>query len=209
MKKKPPQLFYTLSASFLYDLLLRSVTEKERNEAIQNLTLQKAEKVLLAGCGTGLDIPLFPENISLFGFDLNKAMLKQAQKQVTKRSGNVILCQAEAQALPYKNNTFDAAYLFLILSIVPKPDLLMQEVARVCKSSARVIIVDKFVSKKPNFMLNVMNEVASRVATNINLNFDTLFHEKLKGSFSLLSDEKRALFGYIRRITLKPIPSKI
>ncbi len=196
---KSPQFFYTLSAGFLYDLLLGSVSRNLRKEAIHSLNPAKGEKLLIAGCGTGLDFPHLPQNTSTFGFDLNEKMLHKAKE---RSGGTVSLCRADAHALPYKENAFDAAYLFLILSIIPKPALFMQEVARVCRASAKVVLVDKFISSEPSFLLNTFNAVTSRVATNINLNFNRLYQESLSHDFELKENRDSALFGYVRRITL-------
>ena len=86
--------------------------------------------VLIAGVGTGLDLPLLPAQHHYVGLDLTSAMLTRACHAapvwISTRRG-------DAQ-LPFATASFDHAVLHLILAVVPNPNACLAEMA--CRSLA-------------------------------------------------------------------------
>jgi phosphatidylethanolamine/phosphatidyl-N-methylethanolamine N-methyltransferase len=67
---------YTLIAPF-YDAAIGRLTQAARKRSLSALP-EKPGRVLLAGVGTGLDLPHLPLQHHYVGLDLNRAMLRRA-----------------------------------------------------------------------------------------------------------------------------------
>jgi demethylmenaquinone methyltransferase/2-methoxy-6-polyprenyl-1,4-benzoquinol methylase len=99
---------YQRNARF-YDRLIAPGTEKLRAEAIQKLALQRGDRVLDLGCGTGLSIPLLREAVGehgvVYGIELSPDMIEIARRKAEDAGwSNVRLLQADAEGfeLPEK-----------------------------------------------------------------------------------------------------------
>ena len=53
----------------------------------------------------------------------------------------------DARALDFPDNHFDTVAAMHVLSVVPDPEKVMSEIARVCKPGGRVVITNHFVRK--------------------------------------------------------------
>lgn len=108
-----------------YDTLSmeRPVYRAGREAAVTLLDLQPGDRVLVIGCGTGLDFPLILDVIGptgeIVGIDRSVAMLRQAARRV-RRSGwrNVRLINIDAVDLTSVDGTFGAVMFTYSLSII-------------------------------------------------------------------------------------------
>ena len=58
----------------------------------------------------------------------------------TQGAGNIALMNADTQHLPYSDDSFDAAYLVLVLGEVPVQEQALQELNRVLKPGGRLVV---------------------------------------------------------------------
>lgn len=84
-------------------------------------------RTLDVGCGTGRDLPLLPPGTRAFGIDPTLASLKKAR---TRAPGALLVC-ASAEALPFREGSFDTVLCGLVLCSVPSPGQALAEVKRV------------------------------------------------------------------------------
>lgn len=117
-----------------------------RRETLQELLApQPGERVLEIGPGLGyysLDIAprLLPAG-QLDVLDLRQAMLDELiQRASTSGIENIVPTQGDAQALPYPDGRFDAAYLVATLGEVPDKDQALQEIRRVLKPGGWLVV---------------------------------------------------------------------
>ncbi len=129
----------------IYDMVMGPFAGKARRHAIELLNLCAGESVLLAGVGTGLDLPQLPAGVRAIGIDLSRAMLRKAQDKVNGQ--NVTLLEMNAQTLDFPSDSFDAVILNLILSVVPDGAMTFREAWRVLRPGGRAVIFDKFASE--------------------------------------------------------------
>ena len=143
---------YTLIAPF-YDAAIARATHAARARSLSALPT-KAGKVLLAGVGTGLDLPHLPPQHHYVGLDLNQAMLCRA----LPRTGHIdfVPVQGDAQRLPFADASFDCAVLHLILAVVPQPAHCFAEIERVLKPGGQVLVFDKFLRRGQPALLRRM-----------------------------------------------------
>lgn len=162
---------YTLIAPF-YDAAIDQATRAARQRSLAALP-SEAGDVLLAGVGTGLDLPYLPTQHRYIGLDLTHAMLRRA----LPRAGqvNFMPVQGDAQRLPFADGAFDHAVLHLILAVVPQPAHCFAEIGRVVRPGGSILIFDKFLRHgQPALMRRLFNPLVRRVATRLDVVFEDL-----------------------------------
>lgn len=128
----------------IYDPLLERFFRPGRHATATLLALQPGERVLLAGVGTGLDLPYLPAGVDAVGIDLSEPMLEVAHRAATSCAARIELRQGDAATTGEPPASFDAAILALVLSVVPDPRQVFAETLRVLKPGGRLVIFDKF-----------------------------------------------------------------
>ena len=126
----------------IYDRLFAGMYRSARVRSIASLKLTARDRILIAGVGTGLDLPELPLAVMALGLDTSPAMLARAR--VAHHVAAVDLLVGDAQSVPVTDAAFDVAMLHLILSVVPDPSAAFREVVRVVKPGGRIAVLDKF-----------------------------------------------------------------
>ena len=161
---------YTLIAPF-YDAAISRATQGARKHSLSALP-EAPSRVLLAGVGTGLDLPHLPAHHHYIGLDLTHAMLRRA----IPRAGHVDFApvQGDAQNLPFAAGSFDVAVLHLILAVVPDPANCLGEIARVLRPGGQALVFDKFLRPgQPALLRRLANPLVSRIATRLDVVFES------------------------------------
>jgi len=86
-------------------------------------------RTLDLGCGTGRNLPLFPPAVRAVGLDPSLPSLQRARR----RAPGVPLVQASAEALPFRDGSFDTVVSGLALCSVPDPARGLAEIRRVLR----------------------------------------------------------------------------
>lgn len=129
----------------VYDGFFGWVLGPGRRRAVAQLSPAAGDRVLEVGVGTGLSLPLYAAGSFITGVDISEPMLEQAQERADAigRSG-VDLHVMDARSLAFPSGTFDAVLAPYIVSVVPDPDKVMAEIARVVRPGGTVIVVNRF-----------------------------------------------------------------
>lgn len=197
MIRHPLRLSYTVIAP-VYDLAVDHATRAARRRSIAGLGDLSSRRVLLAGIGTGLDIPLLPPAAQYVGIDLTYAMLLRARL----RGRGVLLHLGDATVLPYADAGFDAVILHLILAVVPQPARALREALRVLKPGGRAAVFDKFLRPGQHAPLRrLVSPLAGRLATHT----DVVFEEVLAAcpGAAVIHDQPALAGGWFRSILLQ------
>ena len=117
--------------------------------AIDQLQLESATEVLEIGCGGGgAGVEMFHRTRARGTVNLTLTDLSQEMINITKsrfksldHSDSVTIERADAQALPYPEGRFDRILSCLNLMIVPDPQAVINECARVLKSEGIAVFV--------------------------------------------------------------------
>jgi SAM-dependent methyltransferase len=83
--------------------------------------------------------------------DIQPEMLNDLVRRAARAGlANILACQGDAQRLPYRDSTFDAAYLVSVLGEIPDAPLALRELRRVLKPAGRLVIGEILVD--PDFV---------------------------------------------------------
>jgi phosphatidylethanolamine/phosphatidyl-N-methylethanolamine N-methyltransferase len=128
----------------VYDLVFGGVFRKGRAAAIQ-ATNKIGGRVLEVGVGTGISLPLYAPDIHIFGTDISEAMLNKAKRRVGKqRLKNVEgLAVMDAEKLDFPDNSFDVVMAQYVVTAVPNPEAVLDELARVLRPGGELIILTR------------------------------------------------------------------
>ncbi|RLI19701.1 hypothetical protein DRO54_07960 [Candidatus Bathyarchaeota archaeon] len=161
----------------------------------KQLNVKKGACILDVATGTGRNIPFLLRQVGLNGkivaMDISKRMLAYARAKIRKkRWGNVELQRADASNLPYKDNTFDAVIHVGGINTFGKKRKALQEMTRVAKSNARIVIVDEGLSpeKEETFLgkFLIKTNALYRCKPPIKLLPKNVKNVKVKWNFNLL-----------------------
>lgn len=191
---------YTLIAPF-YDAAIDRATRAARKHSLSALPAAPG-RVLLAGVGTGLDLPHLPPQHHYVGVDLTEAMLRRARPRAGKADFSGVI--GDAQRLPFADASFDHAVLHLILAVVPQPADCLREVARVLRPGGTALVFDKFLRRgQPAVLRRLANPLVRRVATRL----DVVFEEVLAHTpaLQLEHDQPALAGGWFRMIRLRRV----
>lgn len=115
-----------------------------RQRSIALLQVQPGAKVLLVGCGTGLDLDFLLPSVQVTVIDITPAMVTQTLQRAQTLGRSVDAYLMNAHHLTFADNSFDYVVLHLIVSVVPDPVACLQEASRVLKVGGTLSIFDKF-----------------------------------------------------------------
>ena len=153
----------------VYDTLAWPM-ERGRRRAIEWLDPAPDERILLSGCGTGLDLKYLPAGAQITALDAVPAMGRRIRDRARGLGLNVDVRIGDAHALPFADDTFDVVLLHLLLSVLPDPEAVAAEAARVLAPDGRISIYDKFLPEGtlPSPLRRLLNPVARVLVSDFN-----------------------------------------
>ena len=129
----------------VYDYTFGRISTAGRRHAVELINASSG-KVLEVGVGTGLSLPEYKPHLDITGIDLAPEMLQKARERV-KAEGlkNVSgLHEMDAGNLQFADNSFDTVVAMYVITVVPEPEKVMRELARVTKPGGQVLLVNHF-----------------------------------------------------------------
>ena len=124
----------------VYDIQYGDEQKTKIEATLENVSLNKNDFVLDTGCGTGFLFPYIADKVQfLVGIDISQNLLKKA-KTHKKRYPNTDVLLADADHLPFQNQTFHTIFVITLLQNIPKPSTTLQEIARVSKNHATIAV---------------------------------------------------------------------
>ena len=136
----------------IYDVVAR-VFKESRKKSIDSLSIEKGEKVLIIGAGTGLDLAFIPDNCTVFATDITPSMVQKMKNLKINNRFKLEALVMDGQLLQFENESFDKVILHLILAVIPDPIQCIHEVDRVLKPNGEVAVFDKFIAKESKVSL--------------------------------------------------------
>lgn len=176
--------------------------DAQRRRSLELAALRPGERVLVAGCGTGQDLPLLPPGLEVYAVDASAGMLRRAVARPC--ASPVGFALMDAQRLAFPDACFDCVILHLIVAIVPDPLACLREAARVLKRGGRIALFDKYHDGRgrPRLVRRALNPLMRLLATDLNVPLPRLVRE----AGLRLAHEEPALMRGLFRVALLERP---
>lgn len=145
----------------IYDWVARPL-EHGRERAIKQLSLTSDDRILILGGGPGSDLEYLPPGASITAVDAAPAMVRRTEERAETLGLDVDARVGDAHDLPFEDGSFDVVFLHLILSVVPDPEAVATETARVLAPGGDVSVYDKFIPEgtEPSLLRRALNPMA-------------------------------------------------
>jgi len=135
---------------FLNGFLSFGIDRLWRRRAIKGAAVSASDKVLDLCCGTGdLAIAFAKKGCQTTGADFTYQMLSKASSKADKNKVSVDWVQADAQQLPFTNDSFDVVSIAFGIRNVENAELALQECHRVLKEGGRLVVLEFFPIPNP------------------------------------------------------------
>ncbi len=187
----------------VYDKTFGALTNAGRQHAVDYINRHPG-KVLEVGVGTGLSLEHYGPDTLVTGIDFSEDMLQKAREKVRSLSLSHVaeLRQMDARTLDFPDECFDMIAAMHVLSVVPEPEKVMMEIARVCKPGGRVVITNHF--KRNQGLLAALERAFAPIANTIGWHSDFDIETVLQED-TLTVEEQRPLppMGMMTFLVLK------
>jgi SAM-dependent methyltransferase len=136
---------------------------------LEKLTIERSTdfRVLEIGCATGFTSCMLGEEYGcrVTGIDISDILVEKATERATKRGlEDVQFQQADAQDLPFEDDTFDAVFGVAVTALVPDSHKALTEFHRVVRPGGIVGTLDLFLSETaPVELAEQINQVMSGI----------------------------------------------
>lgn len=129
----------------IYDFLFGASLRPGRIAMTNLVSALAPDNILEVGVGTGLTLSHYPKHSNICGIDVSSEMLAEARRRINQQDlGRIALSTMDAEAMDFPDAYFDCVTIPYVLSVTPNPELLIQQVRRVCRPGGHIIIVNHF-----------------------------------------------------------------
>ena len=137
--------------SSFYDLTFGQVFRPGQKAIIKKMDCIGSDNVLEIGIGTGSSLQYYPKETKVVGIDISPDMLEVAKKRIIKdkiHNKHILLMNGERLSFP--DNSFDKVVGMYVVSVTQNPQVLVEEMKRVCKNDGDIYIVNHFSTEQDN-----------------------------------------------------------
>ena len=99
-------------------------------------------KVLEVAVGTGKNLAYYQRDCRIIALDLSSEMLKVTRNRAAKLSLPVSFLVADAEALPFRSNSFDTVVSSLSTCTFPSAIAALEQMARVCRADGKILLLE-------------------------------------------------------------------
>ena len=125
-----------------YDFVERFPELLGLNRVRKKLFREASGNLLEVAAGTGNNLRHYPKDCKITLIDLSRGMLKRALQKAGKHKLRVSMQEMDAERLGFSDNAFDTVVDSLSLCTLKEPVEALKEMARVCKPSGRILLLE-------------------------------------------------------------------
>ena len=128
----------------VYDVVFGGVFKSGRAQTAEAAN-RIGGRILEAGVGTGISLPLYRKDCRLTGIDLSPSMLEKARKRVQRHGLSHVdaIEVMDVEDLHFPDESFDVVIAQYVVTAVPDPEKALDEFARVLKPGGEIIIATR------------------------------------------------------------------
>ncbi|MDF2181643.1 bifunctional demethylmenaquinone methyltransferase/2-methoxy-6-polyprenyl-1,4-benzoquinol methylase UbiE [Neptuniibacter sp. CAU 1671] len=177
--KRVADVFHSVAGKYdlMNDLMSGGIHRLWKRITIEQSGVRRGHKVLDIAGGTGDLTQRFARIVGPEGgvvlADINDSMLKVGRDKLLDNgiTGNVEFVQANAECLPFPDNTFDAITIAFGLRNVTDKDAALQSMARVLKPGGKLLVLEFSKTQNPLltkaydfYSFNILPKIGAAVA---------------------------------------------
>jgi ubiquinone/menaquinone biosynthesis C-methylase UbiE len=134
----------------IYDSVLRGAEKAGMAERRRRVVSSARGSVLELGAGTGLNLAHYPDGLErLVICEPEPHMFKHLRKRAEKLGSSAELVQAQAEALPFEDDSFDTVVGTLVFCTIGDPSRALDEVRRVLRPDGSLLFLEHVRSESP------------------------------------------------------------
>lgn len=126
----------------LYDWLEAPMEAAGGRKRRRRIIERAQGRVLEVGVGTGRNFAFYPEGVRLTALDISPRMLRRAQRRARALHPLVSFVHASAEALPFRDGSFDTVTATCVFCSVEDPVRGLHEVRRVVRPDGKVLLLE-------------------------------------------------------------------
>jgi ubiquinone/menaquinone biosynthesis C-methylase UbiE len=175
--------------------------------SLRRQTLHQARgKVLEVAVGTGKNLHYYPRGCHIVAVDLSREMLNIAQNRAAKLSMNAVsFLLADAEALPFPDDSFDTVVSSLSTCTFPDPVAALKEMGRVCRPTGNVLLVEHGRSDR-EWLGRFQDRTAERHAEQLGCHWNRESLKIVRQAGLNIHKARRVFFGILNQIEAAPGP---
>ncbi|MBC87572.1 MAG: hypothetical protein CL677_10390 [Bdellovibrionaceae bacterium] len=176
-------LIYNRLSSF-YDTVFETLLEEGLNAACSKIPSHS--KVLELGIGSGGSLSHYNSNIHLTAVEISSEMLKQAREKAKQRSDlDIEFILGDATHTPINDKTFDFVVSFSVITVVDRPDRLVEEALRLCRPGGSIMIIgvhkrSGLIGQILSYALDPLSRISLGFTTRLNQDIYSNYQDHLK-----------------------------
>ena len=145
--------------SSFYDLTFGQVFRPGQKAIIKKMDCIDSDNVLEIGIGTGSSLQYYPKETKVVGIDISPDMLEVAKKRIVKdKIDNKHILLMNGERLSFPDNSFDKVVGMYVVSVTQNPQVLVEEMKRVCKNDGDIYIVNHFSTEQDNLFVKMFEK---------------------------------------------------
>ena len=159
---------------WLYDLLARRAERAGIGQIRHDLLADLEGDVIEIGSGTGASLPYYEHARRVVAVEPDAGMAKRLPAKIEEAKVPVEVVSTGAQALPFPDESFDAAVAAFVLCSVEDQDDVLAEARRVLRPGGKLVVLEHVLGEGGIARWqNRLTPLHKRMAGNCHLNRDT------------------------------------
>jgi ubiquinone/menaquinone biosynthesis C-methylase UbiE len=160
------------------------------------------ERILELGVGTGQNLRFHPPGKRVVAIDLSERMLARARRRARRLGSPTLLVLADAEAQPYRSDSFDTVVATFLFCSVPDPVQGLREARRVLAPGGTLLLLEHVLSEKRLLrrLMRWLDPIPFHLS-GAHIDRETVHHVEASG-FADVEDEDLAL-DVVKRIAAR------
>jgi ubiquinone/menaquinone biosynthesis C-methylase UbiE len=169
----------------------------------RKLLRRASGRVLEIAVGTGKNLPYYSRHCRVIALDLSKEMLNLARERAAKLPLYASFLVADAEALPFSDQSFDTVVSSFSTCTFPDPVAALREMERVCRPGGKVLLLEHGRSNR-EWLGHWQDRHAVQFAKPLGCHWNREPFELAKAAWLKSVEARRNFFGIFYRIEAKP-----